>query len=150
MNDTIQTIAAVVSSLTGVAALIISLRKEASPRQQDSLVITDSKTLDAGIPYQTESQKNLKARENIGFFRLAVGLLFPGLVFLSVEGWESGKSGFIKTIIFIVCGFIFFGPIWGEILFPSSDLKEAGLIPFIICISGAYLVSYFTVIRASR
>jgi hypothetical protein len=60
-------------------------------------------------------------------------LLVPGLGSLLIRGWKARKGPFLSLFLTIPIAFVVFGPLWGEVLFKSSDraTREFGLWPFL-------------------
>jgi hypothetical protein len=60
---------------------------------------------------------------------LLVAVLVPGLSSSLIRGtvWRC-----VCLAPAIPVAFIFFGPVWGEVLFPSSSWSEFGLYPFVL------------------
>ena len=61
----------------------------------------------------------------------AVAAVVPGLASWLIRG----RAGLYRMLLLWAAGilsFFVFGPLWGEVLFPNSELSEAGLYPFIL------------------
>jgi hypothetical protein len=61
---------------------------------------------------------------------IVVALALPGLSSALIRGM-AGLLTMIALWATAIAAFIFFGPVWGEVLFRKPPLKDAGLYPFL-------------------
>ncbi|HEX8913439.1 MAG TPA: hypothetical protein VF796_13845 [Humisphaera sp.] len=70
-----------------------------------------------------------------------VALAVPGLTSWLIRG-RAGAATFVLLTGGVVAAFLFFGPLWGEVLFAGSPaLQEAGLWPFLATCAGVAAAS---------
>ena len=85
-----------------------------------------------------------------GFARLPqsviilVAMLVPGLSSSLIRGsaWRC-----VILVTTVLAAFLVFGPLWGEVLFPSPPLTNLGLYPFVVTCGVVEIVS---VVQAMR
>jgi uncharacterized membrane protein len=89
------------------------------------------------LGYATPTRKSRFAVLPVGVIIL-VALILPGLSSALIRGsaWRC-----IFLILTILVAFLIFGPLWGEVLFRSTQYDNTGLYPFIATCAGVEVVS---------
>lgn len=69
---------------------------------------------------------------------ILLAVLVPGLSSSLIRG-TPWRCVCLTTIV--SASFLFFGPFWGEVLFPSSSWSELGVFPFVLTCVAVEVVS---------
>lgn len=76
-----------------------------------------------------------------------VAMIVPGLSSFLIRR-RVGR--FLCHLAAMPLAFLLFGPIWGEVLFPSPNLSELGLFPFIATCTATYGASVYLALKDRR
>ena len=76
----------------------------------------------------------------------AISLIIPGFGSMLLGAPHGGKKLMLLSGSVIVA-FIFFGPIWGEVLFKGTRYRDAGFIPFLSSCACSMIVSVLIAMR---
>jgi hypothetical protein len=110
---------------------IIPSKLVGAPPPPGSLPIKDLPSAPASQPVQTAVAS--PSRPPPVWFVGLIALLLPGLGSVLTKGWRARKVVFFMLFPFIPIAFVFFGPVWKEVLFPDSPQSDKGLLPFLGC-----------------
>jgi hypothetical protein len=80
---------------------------------------------------------------------MLVAIVLPGLASVLIRGLV-GVLTMVVLWATVITAFVFFGPIWGEVLFRNSPLREAGLYPFLGTCVALDLTSVVLALRDRR
>ena len=80
---------------------------------------------------------------------ILVAIFIPGLASVLILGFKRRGWAFAGLVSAIPATFVFFGPIWGEVLFADAGhrMREVGLWPFLGCCAVTIATSVVLAIR---